>query len=81
MPGLVPGIHVFLSTMSSQPGVDGRDKPGHDASAKTEMPRFRGASQHFNEGPWTYFTALRIAAARSVFSHEKPPSLSGARPK
>ncbi len=28
-----------------------------------------------------YFTALRIWSARSVFSHEKPPSLSGARPK
>ena len=28
-----------------------------------------------------YFTALLIAAARSVFSQEKPPSFSGARPK
>jgi hypothetical protein len=28
MPGLVPGIHVFLSTASED--VDGRDKPGHD---------------------------------------------------
>jgi hypothetical protein len=27
MPGLVPGIHVFLATMLD---VDGRDKPGHD---------------------------------------------------
>jgi hypothetical protein len=27
MPGLVPGIHVFLR---SKQGVDGRDKPGHD---------------------------------------------------
>jgi hypothetical protein len=27
MPGLVPGIHVFAAT---NPGVDGRDKPGHD---------------------------------------------------
>jgi hypothetical protein len=26
MPGLVPGIHVFLIKQ----GVDGRDKPGHD---------------------------------------------------
>ena len=26
MPGLVPGIHVFLQKQS----VDGRDKPGHD---------------------------------------------------
>src|SRR3569832_640358 len=28
MPGLDPGIHVFLSTLTK--GVDGRDKPGHD---------------------------------------------------
>ncbi len=27
MPGLVPGIHVFLARGQ---GVDGRDKPGHD---------------------------------------------------
>jgi len=28
MPGLVPGIHVFLSRCTKD--VDGRDKPGHD---------------------------------------------------
>jgi hypothetical protein len=28
MPGLVPGIHVFLCL--SEQDVDGRDKPGHD---------------------------------------------------
>ena len=28
MPGLVPGIHVFLP--APKKGVDGRDKPGHD---------------------------------------------------
>jgi hypothetical protein len=27
MPGLVPGIHVFLNHRQD---VDGRDKPGHD---------------------------------------------------
>jgi 2-oxoglutarate ferredoxin oxidoreductase subunit beta len=27
MPGLVPGIHVFLFRIQD---VDGRDKPGHD---------------------------------------------------
>ena len=27
MPGLVPGIHVFLFVKAD---VDGRDKPGHD---------------------------------------------------
>jgi len=29
MPGLVPGIHALL--LVSKKGVDGRDKPGHDA--------------------------------------------------
>jgi hypothetical protein len=28
MPGLVPGIHVFLFARPQD--VDGRDKPGHD---------------------------------------------------
>jgi hypothetical protein len=28
MPGLVPGIHVFLAEDIKD--VDGRDKPGHD---------------------------------------------------
>jgi hypothetical protein len=28
MPGLVPGIHVFVTTCEED--VDGRDKPGHD---------------------------------------------------
>jgi hypothetical protein len=31
MPGLVPGIHVLLS--SSEKDVDSRDKPGHDEYA------------------------------------------------
>jgi hypothetical protein len=29
MPGLAPGIHVFLNLAAKQ-FVDGRDKPGHD---------------------------------------------------
>jgi hypothetical protein len=28
MPGLVPGIHVFILVATK--GVDGRAKPGHD---------------------------------------------------
>jgi putative holliday junction resolvase len=32
MPGLVPGIHVFLIKQ----GVDGRDKPGHDAAERQQ---------------------------------------------
>jgi hypothetical protein len=30
MPGLVPGIHVLLSSLFAKKSVDGRDKPGHD---------------------------------------------------
>jgi hypothetical protein len=29
MPGLVPGIHVFLPQQQRQ-DMDGRDEPGHD---------------------------------------------------
>ena len=29
MPGLVPGIHVFVVQLVHE-NVDGRDKPGHD---------------------------------------------------
>jgi hypothetical protein len=35
MPGLVPGIHVFLACCARN--VDGRDKPGHDDVEKS-MP-------------------------------------------
>src|SRR4051812_19303124 len=30
MPGLVPGIHVFLLHIAPRQDVGGRDKPGHD---------------------------------------------------
>jgi len=33
MPGLVPGIHVFISSLTKD--VDGRDKPGHDEIRST----------------------------------------------
>jgi citronellyl-CoA dehydrogenase len=36
MPGLVPGIHVFLSI--SKKDVDGRDKPGHDEIGAMKCP-------------------------------------------
>ncbi|MET3993616.1 hypothetical protein ABIB94_005520 [Bradyrhizobium sp. JR7.2] len=44
MPGLVPGIHVLSTTWQ---GVDGRDKPGHDAAVTVGPPtreRERGGS-------------------------------------
>jgi hypothetical protein len=31
MPGLGPGIHVFVATSRQNTDVDGRDKSGHDA--------------------------------------------------
>jgi 2-oxoglutarate dehydrogenase E2 component (dihydrolipoamide succinyltransferase) len=37
MPGLVPGIHVFLLKKV----VDGRDKPGHDEEGKSTMAEIR----------------------------------------
>jgi hypothetical protein len=36
MPGLVPGIHAFLSASNKQ-DVDGRDKPGHDGVARSQL--------------------------------------------
>jgi hypothetical protein len=33
MPGLVPGIHVFVAAHKKV--VDGRDKPGHDENGET----------------------------------------------
>jgi hypothetical protein len=39
MPGLVPGIHVFL--FDSLQDVDGRDKPGHDELRYGLVPRPR----------------------------------------
>ena len=42
MPGLVPGIHVFLRGQD----VNGRDKPGHDGLFRFQLrpfhPGFRG---------------------------------------
>jgi hypothetical protein len=37
MPGLVPGIHVFLHLIKKD--VDGRDKPGHDGATNRSFRR------------------------------------------
>ncbi len=42
MPGLVPGIHVLCADCL---GVDGRDKPGHDA-VKAEVRQTLDAKPH-----------------------------------
>ena len=67
MPGLVPGIHVLAIKKED---VDGRDKPGHD-----------GLSMSRRSTQIATYTAPFSALTRSVFSQEKPPSFSGARPK
>jgi hypothetical protein len=36
MPGLVPGIHVFMKIFASK-SVDGRVKPGHDDFANASI--------------------------------------------
>jgi hypothetical protein len=42
MPGLVPGIHVYLVTRQD---VDGRDKPGHDENLEIHILRTAAAGQ------------------------------------
>jgi hypothetical protein len=39
MPGLVPGIHVFLNNRAQ--GVDGRDEPGHDELKRTTPAKIK----------------------------------------
>jgi hypothetical protein len=39
MPGLVPGIHVLLSSLRSD-DVDGRVKPGHDERRSRRFPAY-----------------------------------------
>ena len=70
MPGLVPGIHVFVEANAED--VDGRDK-------RAFTPIFDGLCPALTSLiclPKNY-TALFSFGARSVFSQEKPPSLSG----
>ena len=43
MPGLEPGIHVFLPTASDKV-VDGRDEPGHDGLNSHDEPNYSAAS-------------------------------------
>jgi hypothetical protein len=45
MPGLVPGIHAFLSCRWKD--VDGRDKPGHDAERWRSYQSLRLGSKFF----------------------------------
>jgi len=62
MPGLVPGIHVFLCCRAKD--VDGRDKPGHD-DVERSVPASVGMTRRA-----IVLTALPAErpAARAVFS-------------
>src|SRR5581483_2754907 len=57
MPGLEPGIHVFLSTMRQD--MDGRDKPGHD--------EFNYFATRDATSAIAFMTALRTPGSYSVW--------------
>jgi hypothetical protein len=64
MPGLVPGIHVFLFRFQD---VDGRDEPGHDDQFRKlrlgPRPRyFAGALASTGSEAWTRSCRWRLAA-------------------
>jgi hypothetical protein len=46
MPGLVPGIHVFIPRFAKD--VDGRDKPGHDECGNGEAAGAGPAASQLN---------------------------------
>jgi hypothetical protein len=46
MPGLVPGLHVFLSFLGPK-DVDGRDKPRHDENKNYLRAIFHGMVRTF----------------------------------
>jgi hypothetical protein len=53
MPGLVPGIHVFILSRRKQV-VDGRDKPGHDGEAdrmRMRVDRAAGGCLNLTDRP------------------------------
>ena len=67
MPALVAGIHVLTVSIHKE-GVDGRDKPGHDAAVRgtrtnhphTKPKPFRTSPvQAYNE-PWPHTTTTTI---------------------
>ena len=69
MPGLVPGIHGFLS--SREKDVYGRDKPGHDESWESCM---HVASSYAKLSINTFNLGAHICASRP--EAEWPSSLS-----
>ena len=77
------GIHGVIVRATRM--TDGKHDPSCIAAdRKAEVGIVKSEARPFGEarsGSSRYFTARLIASARSVFSQEKPPSLSGARPK
>src|SRR5215510_8229247 len=61
MPGLVPGIHVFLDPYRKQ-DVDGRDKPGHDGGEHSDR------CEDSYRRPSTYFITITIRVPLLPFS-------------
>jgi hypothetical protein len=66
MPGLVPGIHVFLSCFIESPeDVDGRDKPGHDGIMLLSTHRLRlWRRRHFSRD--------KFRACKKIFADYQP---------
>jgi hypothetical protein len=68
MPGLGPGIHVLLTSVSED--VDGRDKPGHDV----ETPRCLFDSVYVRHLP----QAIPAQAIAALNRHRQPRGFLGA---
>src|ERR1700730_9547652 len=62
MPGLVPGIHVFLALGSKN--VDGRDQPGHDDLYCSHQHLAAGEGGGFRNDPSVEQIEIDIAAAQ-----------------
>jgi hypothetical protein len=60
MPGLVPGIYVFLS---KKVDVDGRDKPGHDRMMYSGIEAFQ---LFFTIGHTLFSSGIKASSAGMV---------------
>ncbi len=70
MPGLEPGIHVFVTPCKKD--VDGRDKPGHDESACSGHAVIESIARHQKSNP---VTPVDLRKATEIFApgfFEKP---------
>jgi hypothetical protein len=67
MPGLDPGIHVFLIGALTKKDVDGRDKPGHDGKCPLGGQMHAGMQTELNK----VVSGLGEFYARETFLFEK----------